>query len=257
MMRVLLLTVMLAAATCRADDLMLWDASVGQVDQVTRGLVGYWAMRVDGTNALNELASGQSGAPYNGAVNSYSYGVVGNGYWFDGTNDFLAFPDSANHTPDTDYSVSAWIKTSMAGQGYIFDKFNNSPGGADTGTSRGIFCDVNAGAFRMFVGDGTTSQNAASSVSVNDGAWHHVVGTYDGITILVYVDGVVRGSTACTRTPTPTTELLTIGANAEPLSVFNVLFQGYIDEVRLYQVVLSVEEIRRLYRMGSVIKGVR
>ena len=84
--------------------------------------------------------------------------------------------------------------------------------------------------------------------------WHHYVMTYDSKTgeQYFYVDGVEDDHD--TRTPTKIEPIdqsygLYIGKNGTAGT--NCSFNGFIDEVALYNRVLSLEEIKQHYRMGK------
>jgi hypothetical protein len=247
-----LLALMMMAAYVRADE---WDTAIGQTEQVTRGLVGYWAMRVSGTNVFDEWTSGQTGGA-SGVTFGYSRGAVASGGTFN-SNGLVQVAHSTTHWIGTNGTVSAWVKTTAhgAGLGYLVDKFNNSPLGADAGAVRGYILAVSSAKAAFFIGDATISQNAASAGSVNDGVWRHLVGTYDGTTIRIYVDGLLDGETASTRMPTETTEPLQLGSNVEAIATAH--YVGDMDEVRIYNRALSADEIKQLYRMGALPRGIK
>jgi hypothetical protein len=76
---------------------------------------------------------------------------------------------------------------------------------------------------------------AWGGMNVNDGEWHHVMGTYDGAHICIYVDGI---EDSCVETEGAQIALnggsLTIGANTqtdEPQA-----FGGTIDEARIHDI---------------------
>jgi hypothetical protein len=74
----------------------------------------------------------------------------------------------------------------------------------------------------------------ASIAAPADSNWHHVVGTYDGSTIRLYLDSVPVASTALTgplRTDTEAPKLLGISESY------------YIDDLRIYDETLSPEQI--------------
>ncbi len=81
--------------------------------------------------------------------------------------------------------------------------------------------------------------SGASTVSLN--AWSHVVATWDGSNVRLYVNGVQKNTVAVTGAGVAST-INRIGAE-------NVArqFVGTIDEVRIYSVALSAEEIFRHY----------
>ncbi len=100
----------------------------------------------------------------------------------------------------------------------------------------------------MFMSGGTT-YSATSTTSVNDNKWHHVLGTYDGQTLNMYVDGVWEDDNTDPSVSLPTNAgAVRIGADYQdtPANFFN----GLIDEVRVYSRALTGEEIKRLYNMG-------
>ena len=89
------------------------------------------------------------------------------------------------------------------------------------------------------------------NVSLNDGNWHHLAFAiiYNGISKL-YVDGqlVASDGTNWTGAPDITSGPLTIGAwsNSTGSSITEV-FNGVIDEPRVYSCALSQAEIAAIY----------
>jgi len=92
-------------------------------------------------------------------------------------------------------------------------------------------------------------RDATGTVDVNDGKWHHVAGVFGGDMVYLYVDGVVDGVTTFTggSINTNTYDVL-IGKNAETDSR---QWNGWIDDVRLYNCSLSEDEITALARRFS------
>src|SRR5262249_8483048 len=71
-------------------------------------------------------------------------------------------------------------------------------------------------------------------------AWSHLAATYDGATLSLYLNGNLVSSQAMSGSLTTSTGALRIGGN----SVFGDYFQGLIDDVRIYNRALSLNEIR-------------
>ena len=87
---------------------------------------------------------------------------------------------------------------------------------------------------------------------VDDGEWHFVVGTFDGTIARIYVDGVLDAAEE--RTPNlASTVNLYVGSNTNGEQVF----EGIIDEVRVYNRALSADEIWQLYLSGGVRVGAK
>ena len=70
--------------------------------------------------------------------------------------------------------------------------------------------------------------------------WSHLALTYDGATLRLYVNGSQVASRATTGTIRRTTDPLWIGGNHP----YGEYFQGLIDQVRVYDRVLSPPEVR-------------
>ena len=78
----------------------------------------------------------------------------------------------------------------------------------------------------------------ARAVPVN--RWSHLALTYDGGTLRLYLNGSQVSSRATTGTIRRTTDPLWIGGNHP----YGEYFQGLIDEVRIYDRVLSAPDVR-------------
>ena len=83
-------------------------------------------------------------------------------------------------------------------------------------------------------------------VPVNDGNWHHLATTYDGSNKKVYIDGVQVATAAQTGSVTAADFRLTIG------DLFTSLpDQPKIDDVRIYGVALTADEVPAIYNEGE------
>jgi hypothetical protein len=94
------------------------------------------------------------------------------------------------------------------------------------------------------VGSAGGDTTVASSVNINDGTWHHVAATRNNTSgaMAVYVDGVLRGSgtgPTGSRTFPP-------GFCIGSLQTGNNFLNGTLDDVRLYDRILSATEIAAL-----------
>jgi hypothetical protein len=195
--------------------------------------------------AFENNAQDSSGSGNHGTATSLTYvmGKLGaQAAQFNGTSSNVTIPRSVTD----DFTVSMWVKTTdtagaanahwWAGKGLVDGEVGG--GGADWGTS------IVNGKFVLGVGSAGGDTTLASSVNINDGAWHHVAATRDNTTgaITVYVDGVLRGSgtgPTGSRTFPPG---LRIGALQPGYNFLN----GTIDDVRLYDHVLTSIEIAAL-----------
>jgi hypothetical protein len=103
----------------------------------------------------------------------------------------------------------------------------------------------NAGrrALDLFLGEGVDDPVPAS-VSPPTGRWTHVAFVYDGARVLGYVDGATVTATALTTKITKRGTALRFGADA----TLSQAFGGKLDEVRIYDRVLSPAEVTRIAR---------
>ena len=90
------------------------------------------------------------------------------------------------------------------------------------------------------------SVNTSTAVSIQ--TWHHIVGSFNGSTASIYVDGLIRNATTipgAARTIQSRSKDLLIGKNGTQI------FNGTIDELAIWNRSLSASEIADLYRLGN------
>ena len=152
--------------------------------------------------------------------------------------------------PTTGFSVEAWFKTTSTAGGRIFGMGGSSGSTiANNATSDRQLYLSPAGAVVFGVGSSTRATLASTGGAYNNGAWHHVVGTYDGVTMRLYVDGAPAGS----RTggvPTLTSGFWRAGAenlSAWPTPPTSSYFTGSLDELAVYPTALSAARVSAHY----------
>jgi hypothetical protein len=186
-----------------------------------------------------------SGNSFNGTATALSYvaGKVGaQAGQFNGTGSYVSIPRSVTD----DFTVAMWVKTTdtagsagaqwWSGKGLVDGEVGG--GGADWGTA------IVNGKFALGVGSATGDTTIASSVNINDGTWHHVAATRNNTSgaMAVYVDGVLRGSGTGPNGSRTWPPNLRIGS----LQTANNFLNGTLDDVRLYDRILTVGEITAL-----------
>lgn len=159
---------------------------------------------------------------------------------FDGINDNV----SRNHVAAFNVSrlsVEAWIQTSAAAYQVIGAR-------DDAGANESWQLRTTPGGFlELVLWFGGVAGVYTSAVAINDGRPHHVVGTYDGVQVVLYVDSYRVLKTAETRSVNSATVILTFGINSAGGSPFT----GTIDEVAYYGRALSSAEVREHYQKGA------
>jgi hypothetical protein len=136
-------------------------------------------------------------------------------------------------------SVSAWIKSETTGvYQEIIDRSNAAI------ITNGFRFDISTMDFlRLGIGYGTGRVFEEEKISPYE--WHHVVGTWDGETIFVYIDGEKStGKGFDGEISYTNVDVLRIGCHSKVLSSF---FKGYIVMPRIYNAVLDQNTIKTIY----------
>ena len=94
------------------------------------------------------------------------------------------------------------------------------------------------------VGFGSPQGDVGTPMRLPLNTWKYLAGTFDGSTFRFYVDGALVGTGNGTL-DTPNSEPLKIGHSGN--CSLSSLWQGFIDEVRIYNRALSDEEIEAIY----------
>jgi hypothetical protein len=154
----------------------------------------------------------------------------GNCLHFDGSNDYVEVVNSPL-IGDTDYSVEAWFLTEKAG-----DQLYSRLVGWDN-----FELDI---AIRFdelwFDADfGWINTN----VNVNDGLWHHAAITRSGNTYKMYVDGILTNALSNGGVRNFTGLKFRIGGKAVGGNLPFTLWEGKIDEFRIWDRALTLAEI--------------
>ena len=185
----------------------------------------------------------------NGTLNNITAdtGKVANARSFNGSSSYIGVPQQVitDLIAANAWTISCWIKhgSTIDAQGeYIFAGGN---GGNFLGSGIGINIK-NSGEFRAFVGYSNANPIAESSAIVNDDNWHHVVATYDGTTVQLYIDSQPDGSVSA---PSPT---WSTANNVEIGKLGNSRhWDGLIDEFAIYDRTLSSTEVSELWNSGD------
>ncbi len=219
----------------------IFSAYCGAVGEDTEGMISYWKFDGDATDYF-----GSNNGTNNGAVSTV--GKVGNALSFDGVNDYVLVPNSASLNPQQ-ISISAWL--------YIKDTTWSYPGIIDKdgyyagwkGYSIAQYFSTPSLIFEPWSpNDALISTNPLSTYQ-----WNHVVITLGGGTFKMYINGVLDKNVATSGGISPlSTGVLLIGSRATatgPQS--NSYFNGFIDEVAIFNRVLSDDEILALYNTSN------
>ena len=186
-------------------------------------------------------------------------GTVGKAYSFDG-NDYITVGIDKSTISSGGITLSAWVKTTNLtfNKVIVAKRFNN--GGSDSinygliSSSANLTFYYSAAPVVSYNTWGTA--NSVTQLGLEDGNWHHILVSHTFGTssaIKMYVDGVSKsGSWIAGGTALPYTtsgQILSIGASY--FTTWGAFFNGSIDEVRIYNRSLSVDEVQNIYLIGN------
>ena len=211
---------------------------------VNDGLV----LHLDAANVKSYPGSGTtwsdlSGNGNNGTINGATYNSSNNGrFLFDNTNDVVTIPNSASLNPTTGLTIASWVIFDGDSQDFIFEKGN-------VNTQFSLFSHSTDIVFRTFhSGDASyhTQNPSKSSVGVVNGQWHNIVGSWNGTTKTIYVDGVLRNSVSKSGSLVTTTPGASVGRFGGTTTGY--WFGGSISSVSVYNKGLSDLEVNQNYQ---------
>jgi serine/threonine protein kinase/WD40 repeat protein len=143
-------------------------------------------------------------------------------------------------------TVSAWgkwdgprgedVSTTLVSWGHSWLLFHNRETGTLTFQCAGLNVPVNAPHSRV----------VGQTPLLHDGKWRHFAGAYDGASLRVYIDGVLDAKTDATGVIPAFKGYIWVGMGRSD----STSWHGMIDDVRVYAVALSAEEISGLYERG-------
>ncbi|HSI85600.1 MAG TPA: LamG domain-containing protein, partial [Candidatus Methylacidiphilales bacterium] len=222
-------------------------------------LVGYWPFELNGTNASLQLAYPNYvfdhsasvlpgrlvGVPATDRSVAFGPGKTGSALVLSGNGASVEVkPSSAAVLGD--YTVAAWVRTSnTASSNSIFQWQDASGFGFELGVN-------NLGAARARIDTSAATQGQVNQVVQNwssnakligDNQWHHVALTFvaSSRTAFLYVDGSLEASRQIAGTHGTSAQSIRIGSG------WNASWAGSLDEVRMWDTVLTPEQIGALY----------
>ncbi len=161
--------------------------------------------------------------------------IVERSVYFDGLVDYIDMENVLNLNPSA-FTVSAWIKrdASDSGTKSILSK-------RDASFTQGYDLRILDNNRIQFYWKNGLNQVTRSYTYLSDDVWHHVAAIYDGSSLSLYIDGVLDIQEFKTP-PVDTNESFYIAAAGKNTPTQH--FRGNIDEVRIWDTNLTVDQLR-------------
>ncbi|HEX5922836.1 MAG TPA: PKD domain-containing protein [Baekduia sp.] len=220
----------------------------------TAGISDYWRLDDTGTTAADANGANNTGTYVSAPVTATGLlaGETNAARTFNGTTQYVDLSPTPFGTP-AQLSAETWVRTTAAkGAGGYHVLITDTSSEFANGFSL-VIDSANRAMFSVArtTGFTTTRGQATSSVTLAPNTTHHIVGTYDGTTVRVYVDGAQVGTAAFTGALTWSgTRDLRLG-RAVGSSSATFFLQGTLDEAALYTQALPAATILGHYNSGK------
>jgi hypothetical protein len=209
---------------------------------------------LDGNLAGADACPGDSNCPTWSNAGKFGKALYFDGGGSESQDDYVTAGSDTSIDNLEDMTFSAWIypeSTGEGGAGRIFQKAASSING------RGLYINTN-NSLGYYHGWSTSTSGFATWVTPNDSislnTWNHVVVTYNksstGNDPSIYINGILQ---TLNETSAPT------GVSGDDSSgtlyfgnrdTLDRTFDGYLDSIKLYNVLLTAEQVKVIYNRG-------
>ncbi len=228
---------------------------VSQPTCIAPNLVGWWQMgSVSNTSTVADFSgNGLTGILRSGNFSSVVTGKIGKAISLNGLNRYVEVQDTAALKYSSgSKSFSAWVNPNATEttSGYIFSKPWNWNGWYNY-----MLIYIPGGDMFFCV-----AGQCLSAPGALPGQWHHVAATMDSSKVMrLYIDGVLKSTAQNTASLTPPNvdlnSPLAIGTLYPYGEVWagdtNYSFDGLIDDMRIYNIALTVDQVKQVMAGGS------
>jgi hypothetical protein len=220
-------------------------------DMPSSGLLGWWP----GDGNARDVQMRSNGRLKDGA--GFASGFVNQAFQFDGVNAYVNVPDTSILRSVTNaVTITAWIRPQLAPSGAAFVFARREPLVTE---GYSLFINNDGYLRAQFQTDEYLDVDSQNPVIAYDGSWQHVAVTADGSTgqVVLYLNGSAvplnyNGTLSGAFAPASQLYIGRRQTADTPEGVAGALnFKGLIDEVQLYNRVLSGREIQRLFLDGA------
>ena len=200
---------------------------------------------------LNSNANDSSGNGYNGTASNVTYaaGRFGNAAVFNGSSSYVRLPNDLINS--NDFTVSLWVNPSSLGSyKSLFGAYGSTPG-----VNYGWVIYLNNGVVKFLSYSTNGDMNFDSTTTLSVGSWYNVVVTYNSNNCIIYINGANSNSAVPPGNRVyKSNHPYVLGANDDTGSIVSI-FDGKIDQVRIFNSALSAGNVTSLYNEGTVVES--
>ena len=209
---------------------------------------------------LDGDSTDSSGNGYNGTDTAITYSA-GNGKFvqgagFNGTTSKIVFPSNVDTKPTGAFTISCWVKYTGTDIDIIAQNKCNYNDGNNLSFGGWMLRTTNGSKVQFLSGKNTGNSYGVDYIAVtsttttNDGNWHNIVATSDGINLRIYVDGGSPDTQAWPYFPAYSTGYVTyprIGCGVDGYGSNEAFYGGNLDELLIENRVWSDNEVLSFY----------
>ena len=203
------------------------------------GLVLWFGFNEDTGGTIDDLSGAGNNGNITGTVEWTGNGNYGGGMLF--TDGMISIPNSETVTFEDEITIALWINSDD-----VSDSYRRVVGCGWASSGSYILGIDNHWMNMAFAWDimnvGGTRFDANMDALVTPGEWEFVAGTYDGSMVKLYLNGEMKIQTAADGKITSVSD---ITISQQGLGIEGGSFIGIMDEIRLYNVALSDDEIQQ------------
>ncbi len=207
----------------------------------TGSLVSKWKLDENAGTVANDSAGNNNGEIIGATWTTYNNGPA---LYFDGVNDYVSVNNSSSLNPVNAITVSAWIKWGIdPSKGNAWSPIINKNGDYQYQLQH----NQNNSSFEFALKTTSGRKYVVGSTKILPDVWYLVVGTYDGSSVKLFVNGSLDTSTSFSGTLVSSTSNLNIGRR----TIGDRYFNGVISDAGIWNYALSNDEISTFYREGN------
>ncbi len=217
------------------DNLTCYNRSTADVNKDPVTNIYNWYKNSQPLLALNmpfeTSAKDYSGRNNDGTITGPAFiqGKVGKALSFDGIDDYVDVNSATLNQDFNAITIEAWVYANSipsTGEGLL----------SKTNLNYGLTYYTDGNVWAYINGGGNSIHTPLTTQT-----WHHLVETFDGIYIKLYVDGIEKASKLSIYPTTGTGGTFRIGRS------YSGGFNGTIDEIKVYPYSLSEKQIKQRY----------
>ncbi len=200
------------------------------------GLIAHWAFDEGEGDIANDSSGNDNHGTIVGTGTEWVAGRINGALSFIDGAGYVEVPDNPTLNTTDEITIAAWVNPTWTGNNRVLQK------GASDNQYRllrewgdSLFLDL----------DGVTNGRLEASPCPPDNEWHHVAGTYNGLSMKIYYDGELVAQQEASGAIATSSDSLFIGtkhATAPPQDYF----YGILDEVYFFNRALPAGEVRYL-----------